>query len=90
VSDPRAKRLEQNEILFAESKDMIESRAENMRADFVCECLDPDCLAVIPLTLVEYTKLRSNEGRFAVTPGHEGDTDEVVQKNERFLVVARV
>lgn len=42
------------------------------------------------MTLHEYEQLRQNPLRFAVLPGHEiADIEEVVERNERFLVVEK-
>jgi hypothetical protein len=89
VDEVRTTRLEQNQTLFTESHQMIEARTEKMRADFVCECSDPDCMQMIPLTLIEYEKLRATPGRFAVSPGHEEAGDRVVDTSDRYVVVER-
>jgi hypothetical protein len=42
----------------------------------------------IPMTISEYEKVRSQDDRFAVYPGHELEELEwVVARNERFVVV---
>lgn len=68
---------------------MIEVRAEKMRTDFLCECSDPACMKVIPMTLSEYETLRANPRHFAVIAGHEDSTDRVVDTTDRYLVVER-
>ena len=87
--ETRQTRLEQNQALFLEGEDMIEDRAERQRVDFVCECEDSSCLAQLPLTIHEYKELRKEPGRYAVAPGHESSTDQVVETNDRYVVVTR-
>src|SRR5689334_16797555 len=76
--DARDERCAKNEALLREVNDRIEEVGEQLtvvpdggQLDFRCECGRPDCEALISLTISEYEHLRSDNDRFAVTPGHE-------------------
>ena len=87
-----------NEALLREVNDRIEEVGEQLtvvpdggQLDFRCECGRPDCEAFISLTISEYEHLRSDNDRFAVTPGHENDRIErVVERSERYLIVDKL
>ena len=57
--------------------------------DFHCECGIPEgCSVHIRMTLAEYERVRSQQDRFAVLPGHETAALEiVVERDTRFLIV---
>jgi hypothetical protein len=56
--------------------------------DFICECGDTRCDSRIEMTLDEYERVRQQDDRFAVTPGHENEEIEtVVERHPRFLIV---
>lgn len=57
--------------------------------DFHCECGRTDgCSERLQMTLAEYERVRQQQDRFAVVPGHETDEVElVVQRAERFYIV---
>ena len=57
--------------------------------DFHCECGQVDgCTERVRMTLDEYERVRQQQDRFAVRPGHETDELEiVVERDERFLIV---
>jgi hypothetical protein len=61
--------------------------------EFLCECggddaSDVGCEKHLRMRIQEYEKVRSQDDRFAVYPGHEQDALEwVVARNERFVVV---
>jgi hypothetical protein len=88
VDDHREKRIEQNQALLREGRELLERRAETLRNDFVCECGDPDCWQMIALTMGEYERVRTTGNLLAVAPGHEGSDDgRVVERNERYVFV---
>jgi len=96
--DARDERCAKNEALLREVNDRIEEVGEQLtvvpdggQLDFRCECGRPDCEAFISLTISEYEHLRSDNDRFAVTPGHENDRIErVVERSERYLIVDKL
>lgn len=57
--------------------------------DFHCECGRGDgCDERLQMTLAEYERVRQQQDRFAVLPGHETDELEVVVESAaRFLIV---
>jgi hypothetical protein len=56
---------------------------------FACECGKVDsCHASVLMTLAEYERVRSQQDRFAVLPGHQTDEiEQVVEQSERYLIV---
>ena len=93
--DARRRRIAENESRFREINDRLESDARSLLGDgetieFVCECGRADCALTVPLTLPEYRDVRVDDRLFAILPGHEiPDTEDVVDRNERFLVVRK-
>jgi hypothetical protein len=57
-----------------------------------CECgREGGCGERIWMTLAEYDRVRSQDDRFALVPGHETEgLEHVVDGNERFVVVDKV
>ena len=47
------------------------------RIDFICECLDEECLAPVPLTLEAYRRARGRGGDPVTVPGHAAARAEV-------------
>jgi hypothetical protein len=56
---------------------------------FECECGKGDgCDGSILMTLAEYERVRSQQDRFAVLPGHQTDEiEQVVEQSERYVIV---
>ena len=57
--------------------------------EFFCECEDETCTGVLRLNAQEYRSVRADTNQFAVLPGHERPTDEVIRGTERFLIVRK-
>jgi hypothetical protein len=57
--------------------------------DFHCECGRREgCPERLQMTLAEYERVRQQQDRFAVAPGHEEEEIEhVVDRTDRFLLV---
>jgi hypothetical protein len=70
-----AERIARNEAIFRRENDKIREAAErfdvDMRVPFICECADPSCRKILPLTLQEYRAVRSDARHFINAPGHE-------------------
>ena len=71
------RRIAENEAMFRQANERIESFAETSIAfpqtetiGFICECGNVDCDAHLYLTHEQYEALRRNPLRFAVLPGH--------------------
>jgi hypothetical protein len=94
--DERRVRAAKNESLFRAVNERIEDISEafdlSKRAiDFVCECADPNCSAVIELTHEEYESIRRAPTHFAIKPGHEMlEIEQVMAGNARYLVVSKL
>ena len=101
--DKRLERTARNEALIREVNERIEKvdkaaeeaslAPEEAFFEFLCECGAEDagdlgCEEHVQLTIREYEKVRSQDDRFAVYPGHEQEELEwVAARNERFVVV---
>ena len=85
-----------NEGLLREVNERIEQmdKAQEEKGtpavfEFLCECgRFGGCDEVVEMTIPEYEKVRSQDDRFAVYPGHELDElERVVKRSDRFVVV---
>jgi hypothetical protein len=90
----REERLAQNEIVFREVNERIKELEsgswESHEIDFMCECADATCMAVITLKPAEYEALRRNPRQFGVLPGHQiEDVERVVESRPGYLVVEK-
>lgn len=101
--NPRLGRRARNEALIREVNERIEKvdkAAEEANVgpegtffEFLCECGgghadDVGCGEHVEMTIQEYERVRSQDDRFAVYPGHEHATlESVAARNERFVVV---
>jgi hypothetical protein len=67
----------------------LASSAEATVADFdyVCECADSRCLTVVRLPRWEYSRIAETPGWFVVADGHAGAHEDVVERNNGYLVV---
>ena len=90
-----------NESLFREVNDRIEELSEDVEkqgiapegglVEFHCECGREGCGERVRMTVGEYERLRSDNDRFAVFPGHESaEIETVVERGERYLVVDKL
>jgi len=57
--------------------------------DYVCECADSTCLTVVRLPRSEYSRVAGTPGWFVVADGHAGAHEDVVERSDGYLVVAR-
>ena len=55
-----------NEEILRQSR----SRSPFATLDFICECCDPHCYGVLPLSISRFERLRSAAGMYAVLGGH--------------------
>jgi hypothetical protein len=92
VSDNERRAL--NEALFRDVNERIAETAERFadeKAQFVCECADPNCAERVPATLAEYESVRSKPTTFLLAPGHdEPGIERVVSDRGRFHIVEKV
>jgi hypothetical protein len=99
--EERLERTARNESLFREVNDRIEELSENVEAqgiapeggliEFHCECGRDGCTERVQMTIAEYERVRADNDRFAIVPGHETpEMEAVVASTERFLVVDKL
>jgi len=97
----RHERQAQNEVLFRAVNEQIAELDRKLAAstgdvdelyDFECECgREERCEARLRMTLAEYDRVRSQDDRFVVAPGHETeDLEHVVERTDRYAVVDKV
>jgi hypothetical protein len=88
----REERIAKNEVIFREVNERIRDvvPSEDGAVDFLCECGREDCVEQIKLTMDEYERVRADPVQFFVKPGHASqDVEEVMEANERFLLVKK-
>ena len=93
----RQSRAAQNQALFREVNERIESLNEPFTAeapitDFVCECAEGTCTERIGVTVAEYEHVRGDGSRFLVAPADShyfADVERVVERHDRFWVVEK-
>lgn len=91
----RDERIARNEALLREVNERIRDVGERLQVlpdngelDFLCECGQPACETVIHMPATDYQRVRADNDRFVVVPGHEdAKIERVVERHERFLVV---
>jgi hypothetical protein len=92
----RKQRLAANEVLFREVNERIrqltrKSPAANGEArEFTCECANVSCGEHVPVSLLEYERIRAHPNQFLVVPGHlDLDVETVVAERGAFWVVEK-
>jgi hypothetical protein len=83
-----------NESRFRERNEKLERKVIKLsitesRTPYFCECDDPQCTAIIKLTIPEYEAVRSNPIRFVIAPGHDAEPDRIVEEREGFTVIEK-
>jgi len=94
-----AARIAENQSLFREANEKIESGAEAMHfhhdVPFICECADTRCTAIVRLDLHEYENVREHARRFFVIPEHadiakDADAAVVVANHADYTVLDKI
>lgn len=79
-----------NERIEALDKEIVSLESTKLM-EFICECGREGCTTLVELTLAEYEEVRTQDDRFAVSPGHEtSGLENVVSRNERWVLVDKV
>lgn len=75
-SDGQTVRAARNQSLYREVNERIKElnerfdEASGLGAEWICECLDPECREEMQLSFGEYEQLRTHPNPFVVLPGH--------------------
>jgi hypothetical protein len=85
-------RAAKNQSLFREVNERIEDLASpESLSNFICECMDHECVEQVPMTLEEYEHIRAHPNRFFVLAGHEdAAVEQTVEATDRFIVVSKL
>lgn len=91
----RDERTARNEALLREVNERIHDVGQRLQVlpdngelDFLCECGRPACAMVVHMPAADYQRVRADNDRFVVVPGHEDATIErVVERHASFFVV---
>jgi hypothetical protein len=91
----REERKARNEALLREVNERIHEVGRKLQVlpdddqlEFRCECGRETCDAMISMTAREYERVRSDNDRFALVPGHEDPAIErVTGQTDRYVVV---
>ena len=96
VDDVAAAELARNGTVFREANERIRETAERYGVTdlvpFICECADPTCTAVIPLSLAEYHEIRTDRELFLNASGHAAaaaGSGDVEQRRDRYDMVRK-
>ena len=94
--DDREERWAENESLFRAVNELIETAASAAGVDehvyeFLCECADPHCHLLLPLTVWEYEQVRGDPTQFLLAPGHERpEIETIVVRHATYLIVRKL
>lgn len=92
--DPRERRLAENEALFREVNERVETLVHqlgpNVPYEFLCECANADCTFRIELPLSIYQSVRADPRQFVVLPLHyTPEVEDLVVKKDTYWVVRK-
>ena len=93
MSEERERRAGRNQALFREVNERIAGLNVlepplDEQWEFLCECADPSCVAMIAMTGADYRQVRSEPTYFFVAPGHvAGDVETVVADVGHYVIV---
>jgi hypothetical protein len=92
--DEREQRLAQNEVLFREVNERVETLAHqlgpNVPYEFLCECANADCTFRLTLPLKAYESVRADPQQFVVLPLHyTPEVEDLVLKEDAYWVVRK-
>lgn len=92
--DERERRLAQNEALFREVNERVETLAHklgpNVPYEFLCECANAECTFRISLPLSVYETVRADPHQFVVLPLHyTPEIEDLVLEEKAYWVVRK-
>jgi hypothetical protein len=93
--DSRDERMAKNEALLREVNERIHDVGQGLQVlpddgelDFRCECGRPDCDLFVHLLASDYERIRADNDRFVLVPGHEDpEIERVVERSQGYVVV---
>lgn len=94
--DARRTRAAQNQSLFRDVNERIAALSSQYAQElatngYICECLNMSCAESVQLAHDEYARMRQDDNRFFVVPGHEDpEVETVVEATDRYLVVKKL
>ena len=97
--EKRLERQARNEALIREVNERIggleheaASLETNRLLEFLCECGRKEvCDVTVEVTLQEYERVRTEDDRFLLAPGHETDElERIVEQTDRYVIVDKV
>ncbi len=87
-------RIGTTESIFRSVNERIAESAQRFDseiAEFVCECDDRSCTERVETPLEEYERVRAQDDRFAVKPGHETlELEQAVDWTDDYVIVDKV
>ena len=89
----RLERLALNQVVFREVNErLLELLGTSPgTTEFLCECSNPECTDAVPLTLLDYERVRSRSNQFVIVPGHEiPEIEEVTSASDGYFVVRKL
>jgi hypothetical protein len=100
MGDARTDRMVKNEALFRSVNERVRELSDRLSfvglvdrhpmEEYLCECVDIDCVERVRATNEEYERVRSNSLWFVVALGHVvPEIERVIEENERFTVVEK-
>ena len=96
MNEERKRRFAQNEALYRDINERIETLTRTLVADepatmnVICECGFLDCARQIPVSVAEYERIRKDPTWFLVLPGHESaEVEVVVEEHAGFNIVCK-
>ena len=92
--DARQQRMAQNETLFREVNERLETVAHRLGPDvpyeFLCECANADCTFRVALPTGVYESVRADPRQFVVLPLHyTPEVEELAVKEDTYWIVRK-
>ena len=93
MTSREAEKRAANEAMFRDANERIratelEVNPPLQRVPYLCECDDLECRELMPLTALEYERIREDGATFGVLRGHDSD-GVVIEEHEHYLVVRK-
>ena len=89
----RLERLALNQVVFREANEHLLEllSASPGTTEFLCECSNLECTDAVPLTLLDYERVRSRSNQFVIVPGHEiPEIEQVTSASDGYFVVRKL